>query len=396
MSAKILKAVPSSVFLPDQGELRRLPRAPKRHRPQKFWDGFEDRALVYDVFWHLDGSQVLLVCPPPMNLEEHWLKASFKAMPSGKVIQPKIHNIRSSMTIALQDVALGQTHIEITFAGQKFMAEIMPNLADEFDGSCVMFTMSQNNPLSWIAEWARYHQSMHGVDAIIFFDNGSSVYKPEDIEKTLAEVPGIKKVLVMSIPYRYGPHDPGVIFHRFWANFLQVSTFSMVLRRFAGKAFGLLNVDIDELAAPVSGGDVFKMAHESIDGLYRMRGNWVESVVESGVTDPMPSHPAFRMVRKDFRHKLNAKKWALDPSRNWLADLDMHPSVHRIMNMPKPMHKRAPMGLFWHFKGINTNWKEKRNRSNRLNSLTHHRPAELQNMFAKFLQACTKQDNKDK
>ncbi len=319
MSAKILKATPSSVFLPEQGELRRLPRAPKRHRPQKFWDGFEDRALVYDVFWHLDNKQVLLVCPPPLNLEEYWLQASFKAMPSGQVLQPQIHNIRSSMTIALQDVDATQTHIEITFAGQKFVAEIMPNLADDFDGCSVMFTMSQNNPLSWIAEWARYHQTMHEVDAIIFFDNGSNVYTPEDIEKTLAEVPGVKKVLVMSVPYRYGPHDPGVIFHRFWANFLQVSTFSMVQRRFAGKAFGLLNVDIDELAAPIPGSDVFEMAHESIDGLYRMRGNWVESVVEPGVTDPMPNHLAFRTVRKDFRHKLNAKNGHLTPAGNgWL------------------------------------------------------------------------------
>lgn len=385
--AKIFFPASSSVFLPETGPLRRLPRAPKRQRPQKFWDGFEDRALIYDVFWNNDGSQVLMVCPPPMNLEAHWRAAVFRALPSGKSLRAELHNVRSSMSIALQDAPPDTQQIEIGFAGQSFVTEIMPNLSEQLAGARVLFTMSQNNPLHWVFEWARYHRIMHGADTIIIFDNGSTAYGPEALAETLASVPGIKNVLVLSWPHKYGPHDPGVIFHRFWANFLQISSFSVILRRLAGRAYGIANLDIDELAAPIADSDIFEAAKASPDGFYRMAGNWVESVTEPGAADDAPVHTAYRTERRDVRHRLNAKKWVLDPSRSWLDDLEVHPSVHRVMNMPKEMHRRAPVGLFWHFKGINTNWKSQRHLTEKRTHFGHQKPAALEDMFARYAEA---------
>ncbi len=372
--------------------MRRLPRAPNRKRPQKFWDGFEDRALIYDCFWHEDESRILLVCPPPGNLEPHWQEAKFIALPSRTPLEAAFHDVRSTMTVSLTGAPEDTGKILMEFAGEEFIFDVQPNLSGLFENARVLFTMSQNNPLAWIAEWARFHQVMHGADAVILFDNGSSAYAPEQLEQTLAKVPGIKKVLVISWPYKYGPHDPGVIFHRFWANFLQVSSFTVVLRRLAGRAYGLLNVDIDELAGPVAGTDVFELARQSPDGLYRMLGNWVESIIEPGVNDELPLHSAYRYMRRDIRHRLNAKKWSLDPTRQWLQDLDVHPSVHRVMNMPKEMARRAPRGLFWHFKGINTNWKQKRRRSDLSSAFIHRRPARLDAMFRQYQQRLQDRD----
>ncbi|HHB83696.1 MAG TPA: hypothetical protein ENK61_09540 [Devosia sp.] len=383
MGAKILKAQVSSVFLPESSALRRLPKAPGRPRPEKFTDGFEDKALIYDAFWHMDGKQVLLVCPPALNLAPHWARARFVAQPGGQVVSAEIHAIRSTMTIALKDVPTGTKQIHFTFADMEFTLDIGKNLATDFAGSRMIFTMSQNNPLDWLDTWARYHQLVHAADAAVVFDNGSSIYEPEDVASALARVPGLKRVLVVSIPFKYGPHDPAVLFHRFWANFLQVSTFSILLRRFGGQAYGLLNVDIDELAAPVARSNIFEVARQSVDGFCSMRGRWVESIAQPTQSPSLPDHTAFRSVLKDFRHTLNARKWALDPTREWLRDLDIHPSPHRIKNMPKEMAARAPNGLFWHFKGINNNWKESRNRQAKDSFLTHHHP-ELKALFEQF------------
>ncbi|MCF6301959.1 MAG: hypothetical protein L3J13_01955 [Devosiaceae bacterium] len=386
MGAKVLKAVVSSVFLPEGKELRRLPKAPARPRTKKFKDDFEDRALVYDVFWHMDARQVLMVCPPAVNLAPYWSEATFRAYPGGQVLSAQFHSIRSTMTIVLEDVPGGTKQIHFTFAGQEFTADIGQNLAKNFVGARMIFTMSQNNPLHWMDTWARYHQLIHGADAVVVFDNGSSIYQPDDVAENLAKVPGIKQVLVVSIPFKYGPHDPAVLFNRFWANFLQVSTFTILLRRFGGRAFGVLNVDIDELAAPVTNSNIFEVARQSEDGFCSMRGRWVESIADQSNSTAMPDHLAFRSVLRDCRHTLNARKWVLDPSRDWLADLDVHPSPHRIKNMPREMARRAADGLFWHFKGINNNWKESRSRTEKGSFWTHRHP-ELKALFEQYLTA---------
>ena len=66
--SRLIRTGNSPAFLAADGPLRRLPRSPRKARPQEFLDRFEDRALVYDCFWHADGERVLLVGPPPMNL----------------------------------------------------------------------------------------------------------------------------------------------------------------------------------------------------------------------------------------------------------------------------------------------------------------------------------------
>ncbi len=394
MTPQILHAGNSAIFLPESSSLRRLPRAHKRKRGQKFWDGFEDKALIYDLFWHFDGERVLLIGPPALNLERHWRSAKFIALPSGKPLSPVFHHVRSTLTVALQQVPPQTRQIQLEFAGETFVAAIQPNMVKEFADARVLFTMSKDNCLTWIAEWALFHHITHGANAVILIDNGSETYRPEDVAKTLAGVPGIDKVLVISWPYKYGPHDPGVVFHRFWANFLQVASFAVILRRFGRRAFGLLNVDIDELAGPLAGTNIFQAARESQDGYFRLLGHWVEAVPEPDYVEDAPGHPAYRNVRRDIRHRLNAKKWGLDPTRSWLDDLDVLPSVHRVMNISKEMSARAPRGHFWHFKGINTNWKHDRLGKKPPKTFMLKRPDELREMFETYLEQKNRGTNK--
>ena len=81
--SRIVPASSSAAFLAEGGALKREPRAPKRQRPQAFYEKFEAYALAYDCFWHADGERILIVGPPPLNLKRNWQAARFLAMPSG-------------------------------------------------------------------------------------------------------------------------------------------------------------------------------------------------------------------------------------------------------------------------------------------------------------------------
>jgi hypothetical protein len=392
MPTNIIRAQHSPLSLAQSSKLIRLPRAPKRKRSKKFWDNFDSHTLVYDVFWLQENKQVLLVCPPALNLEANWHEASFHALPSNKKLRADFHILRSTMSIALNDVPKDSEEIKVVFNGITYVAKIQQNLADKFAGTRLMFTMSKDNPLSWIREWAQFHQIMHNVDSIIFFDNSSTIYQLEDIEKTLASVKGIKNILVMSLSHKYGPHDRSVIMYRFWANFLQLSSFSIMFRRFAGKAFGILNCDIDELVVPMKE-NIFDIAKQSEDGLLILKGRWVEGVLEKQVTHDRALHKNFAHVRRDFTSLLNAKKWVLDPHRKWLKNLDIHPAVHKIRNAPKHIMKQATKGNFWHFKGINTNWKEQRNKRRNKIFLMQYRSKQLEIMFKDYAKRVLKQND---
>lgn len=358
MTAEILHIESSAVFLPKDKALRRLPRAPGRPRPQKFWDQFEDRALFYDCFWSADKSCIWLVGPPPLSLAHHVVEARFVAEPSGKSLSTKAQISRSIMAIRLAGAPPDTAEISFRFAGQDFALKVRPNLADAFAGRRVISTMNKDNDLDWIALWADWHQKRHGADAVIVFDNGSTGYRIEDIEARLVGVPGLKTIAVLDWPWRYGPHDPAVIFHRFWANFLQVAGLYVLLRRFASSAEGILNCDIDELVGRGQGASVFDLAKTSPKGLVRLAGTWVECAV--GAKPEGPLHLGYRYREKNPLKARCADKWVLDPARNWVSGSSIFPMMHRLYGVPKSWSAKAPAAPFWHFKPINTNWKSAR------------------------------------
>lgn len=358
-AAQILRIEHSAVFLPESASLRRQPRAPNRKRPEKFWAQFEDRALFYDCFWHENGRDILLVSPPPCNLLGQYQVAKLVAQPSGEAVSLEVFPARSTMVSVVRGAPPGTTALDMKIGGQHFVIPVQANHADKFAGKRLLFTMNKDNDLEWVAAWAKWYAVMHGTNAIIVFDNGSTAYSLEDLEKTLAQVDGIETVCVISWPYSYGPHDPGVIFHRYWANFLQVSSFVMMFRRLASQAYGMVNADVDELVGNDGGASAYERAKSSPEGLVIFKGTWVESIEQAQDRASLP-HFAYRYRHRNKLRTICANKWALDPSRDWCADLNAVPGVHRIYGVARSRFSSAPRLNFWHFKAINTQWKQAR------------------------------------
>lgn len=359
--ARLIQAGHSAAFLPADGSLRRRPRAPDKPRPPEFHAAFEDRALVYDCFWHQDGKCILLVGPPPMNLEPQFATARFLALPARAPLSHRFYRSLSTMITELQAVPSGTTAITMELAGQTYELPVQPNHGAALAGRRLLFTMSKDNDLAWIREWTAWHATRQGADAVLLFDNGSSRYGLDEIEETLLGVGGIERVAVQRWPYRYGMTDPALGINPFYILFLQVSAMSVALRRFAPAAFGLLNCDVDELVASPPGATIFDHARASRHGLVVMRGRYVEAVPNPDAPASGRTHRHYRMRFADPRRALSRpRKWALDPSRPWVRRLAVHPYMHWIEGRPW-FSKHTPPGTFYrHFRGINTNWKDRR------------------------------------
>ena len=375
----------SPAFLPENSALRRLPRAPKRPRPRDFMlSRFESRALAYDCFWHLDGRRILLVGPPPLNLWREVRRARYLALPSRTALYPSFHVSTSVMLTELPGAPQDTTSIAIEVGNVALELPVGANISPLLAGRRVLFTMSKDNELAWIREWAHYHAAIQGADAVILFDNGSTRYSTAEIEATLRTVRGLRHAAVISWPYRYGATDLRVLSNPYYGLFLQIASMSVVLRRYAGQAYGILNCDIDELTATPAGSTVFDLAHQSPHGLAVMRGQFIEALPSPEATHRPYIHRDFLSRRRDPVTRLSRpRKWALDPTRPWIADLGVHPYMHWIEGRPW-FGKTQPPGMFhWHFRGINTNWKEHRT------DATHLAPGdvELDEQFAAVVQS---------
>lgn len=351
MTATALPADNSYAAFGPANSHRRLLRHPGRKRPAAFRAAFDTRTLFYDCFWHADGRRVILVGPPLRQT-----LALFTAEPGGMLLSARTYASLSTMIIELSGAAEFSTTVRARLGGEEFMLPIRPSSVSTLKDRKLLFSVNRDNDLAWIKEWATFHARVHGTDAVILFDNNSSRYTPDEVLATLSDIPELAFAAVPSWPYSFGPIDPAVRNNPYWARFLQIATMSVVLRRYGEAAYGLLDCDIDELAGTLSGTSIYDLARRSPGGLVAFSGRWIEA------TGSGARHRDFNERLADPRRAASRpRKWALDPSRSWVRKLSVHPYWHWIEGRPAFAKSMPRDALYWHFRGINTNWKAQRN-----------------------------------
>lgn len=359
--SRIVSVSHSLAILPADSPLSRKPRFGWRARPEKFYAGFEQKIVFYDCFWHADGKRILLVGPPPRNLLPILKQARYSTDNSQDDLISSFHISQSVMILELTSVPAGAQKINIVAPGMKFELDIQPNYSAALEGSRVIFTISKDNDLAWIRAWADYYQRFHGADTVVIVDNGSTKTTLVQLALALKQTK-IEHIFVLSMPYIFGEIDRSVLFNPFWTNFLQNCINTIVLRRFAAQAEGLLNCDLDELAVYKTGASIFDTLEHTPRGLLAMTGAWVESYsdhLEYG------DHRDFNYRLINTKERIcKARKWVLDPKREWVKNLNVHPYWHWIEGRPRGAKTTNSNAFFWHFKGVNNNWKVKRNVTN--------------------------------
>jgi len=340
----------SSVAVPDDYPLERA--VPKKIT--EVYSGrlerFDYKTIFYDVY-RVSRNRIGISGPPLDNLRPFIEASRFTVERGSYSVAPELVDIdrqqRSSIHLLAETPS---TNIVLSTPAFTRQIKVSPNETAAFERRSVLVTMSKNNRLEWIYDWAFYYSRHHGVDAILFYDNGSTSYNAEDVLQTLRSVPGIVVARVVKWPFKYGPHAerPRI---RAYANYSQLAALNHAKDRFLSKAHMVINADVDELV--VSQVPLKELLRGQSNGMLLFRGKWVEAVTDS--TREPPRFEDFFVTSPARENPEGMTKWAISPKKTKGATW----TVHNLSGLKTPavMQKDA---YFLHFRGISTNWREQR------------------------------------
>ena len=238
----------SSVALDPRVNQIRRPTSPVFARGMTFEGHFDYFTLFYDIFEEQDRKSILAVGPPLPSQMEPITDIEFISASSGEsceftYIRPRTRWSTAFFRITPRSETLA---LAILFGGQQVIRAVQPNLSRLFSGRRVLIAKNKDNPLEWIVDWARYHVTHFGIDAVLLYDNCSHTYTAADLRRALTLVPGIAVIVVIDWPYPYAtPREvcwpPS--FER-WSDsgFLEIGR-----RRFLSEATFALHLDVDEM-----------------------------------------------------------------------------------------------------------------------------------------------------
>jgi Glycosyltransferase family 25 (LPS biosynthesis protein) len=351
---------PAPVRLPG-GEppgLRQPPR-PLHLRQEGYEAEFDRHTLFYDVF-HEPGGAVKWIGPPLLNLRP-WLEAA---------------GCRDRVPLQIEELALcsrvtrpGVMQSGTLITGEGFSFPVTPekNHSPWFAGHRVLFTLQKDNRPEWIRDWVAFHVQHHGANAVLLYDNDSTLTTPDELLEVVAGVPGVTTAAVVAWPFPYGPQagDSG----RWDSNFCQHGALEHARWRFLAQARSVLNCDVDECVLTPGGPSVFALAERSRSGVVAFPGQWC-------VHCPAEGAPAPALVRhRDHHHVVDQPrcppKWAAVPSR-------IPPSAQWTTHVVAGVvNEEAPGVSYRHFRGISNSWKYPRPAWEAFNPAIHLPDADL-------------------
>src|SRR5262249_24401538 len=144
------------------------------------------------------------------------------------------------------DVPANTTKLALDTSIGRFDISPTPSMSPLFKDKRVLFTLSKNNKIEWIADWIRYNRDIHGANAVLIYDNASTIYSPTELMERLRPMPGMNETCVVSWPFKYGPLGLGLL-HYWDSNFCQYGMLEHARWMFLQQARSALNSDIDEL-----------------------------------------------------------------------------------------------------------------------------------------------------
>ena len=321
----------------------------RRDEPHGFseWDdtarsAFDDDTLFYDVFQSGAPGRIYAVGPPLKRAFRTFLKQSQFSLNGVPATYREISQSRRACMLEITADVADPAILSIINPHLSLNIAIGSSHLDRYFGRRTMFTLSRNNDLKWVRDWAQFHIETQGVDAILLFDNASDHYGADALLEVLAGVRGLVTYDVVPAPFQYGPVGNGR--DRTNARFLQFGVFEITRLRFLQHATGALNLDIDEMAHTPKGTNVFDAAIESDSGFLTLPGSW--RYPEKGAPLCHSSH-VLRATQDDAPMY---PKWCIDPSG---SQLGKSWRTHGIKGLPDQVQDDCG---FFHCRMISESW----------------------------------------
>ena len=351
--------------LTDFTAARRLPPRPAAARDADYDAKFDAETLFYDAFIGARG-RIVLAGPPFLNLKDDLSRATITALPSGATCRFEVRELDRHGQIHVE-APDGTRSLRLACPLGSVEIAVQPSEVDIFAGRRVLFTQSRNNDLAWIQDWVRFSRDIHGADAVLIYDNGSTRYTPEELAAALAAVSGIAAVRVVDWPYKFGPQ--GIDARRYWdSDFGQHGVWEHARRRFLEAAASVQGSDVDEFILTPSGRSIFEAVEAEPFGVLRYEGRWV---IGNDGRDPPPGkagrrHRDYTVTRRERPVKRFGlltvdgdrcpPKWTLVPSR--IPDRAQW-KIHSIGGHI-PSRWMTKDFSYRHFREISDSWKYER------------------------------------
>lgn len=335
--------------------VREAPR-PVDLRHPLYAERFDWKTLFYDVY--RVGRHVVLQGPPLFNLLEPLRQAEPFASGFRRFLPRARHyGMKKRGEIWLRTDA---NRIAFDCPLGRFDLAVQPSDHQRFAGKRVLLTLSKDNELRWIVDWARYHQRLHGAEALLFYDNGSRLYDRDELQARLAEALPEMDVEVIGWPYLYGPQaGPGWAVNGIepdWdSDYCQVGVLQHARFRFLQQARSVMHNDVDELVIGTGGRGIFAAAEASRTGMVKFAGRWI-SVATDHPIDPVACRHADFTWDEGLAVEDSPPKWCIRPQAfgrgiSW--------GVHNIFGA-RGNRVESTEFKFRHFRGVTTNWNYQR------------------------------------
>lgn len=343
MSIEIVEL--SSCKIADDNDIvRDITRIPE-HRDETFLQKYDFKSIFFDVY-EIDGA-VELNGPPLLNLKTMLGRNPFTI--NGQALPSVSYKTFWKVQRTTMPVEKHPQLIDIDCRLGQFKLKVQKNYRKALSDSRVLFSLSKNNDLEWIKSWAKFYVDAHGIDAIVFYDNGSDRYKLEDVGEVLDTIEGLKQVYLVSWPFPYGPR--GGVGIKWDSDFTQYCMIEHARRRFFQDAKSVTYADIDELVVCEDGMPLFDHLAASPKSAITYEGVWIESI---RIKQDAPKN-FWNYMYNDKRRAPCTRKWTIDPKRlSETAQIRVHGFGEGFeAEFISTIRHR-------HFKALNFDWKNNR------------------------------------
>jgi hypothetical protein len=369
----------TSACLPPEATTKRESTRPVEFRQPGFDDAFDATTLFYDLILsgHRHGNDLIFVAPPFLNLFPYFL--------GGLIGRRHLESILSNYYVRdrCTDVWIANWEsdsVELDFDFGSYRLTPQGAAHHLYKDKRVLYSLSKDNEVAWIVDWVQFHARNHGANAALIYDNASSRYTGEELERLLKEaLPGLE-INVVHWPYNYGPQG----FKGNWwdSDFCQAAAFQDARFRFLDLAASVLNCDIDELVISENGESVFEITERSKSGCTMFNGRWISNAMVDTHTDFDSlcdlRHACFRYLTRT-EGAACPKKWCVVPRR---CRLEEQWGTHTVSGKDLVWSYSDSLS-YRHFKGISTNWKYQRFRPTTFNPKLHEFDETLDDAFVR-------------
>ena len=345
----------SSCIISESNPFRRESPRPLDLRQPGYDERFDWTTLFYDVY--RSGDHVVFQGPPLLNLlkplKEYDLfkRALRPLLGSGRHIS---RDRRGEIWLKSQD-----NHIALTGPLGDFEVVVQPDMSDMFAGKRVITTISKDNHIRWIKDWVQYYVRGHGADAVLLYDNGSTLYTASELQSSLRQAfPGIL-IAVNSWVFPFGPDGGDTDDGRYmpWdSDYCQIGSMQHARFRFLAKAKSILNVDIDEIVLGNDGQSIFEATESNPLHFTKFEGKWIGTSAHHPVTLDQRRHGDF--VLADPKDEEDCPpKWCLVPNARHKYDWSW---THHNLFGAKANAVISSDFTYRHMRSISTDWKYQR------------------------------------